>query len=68
MKYLLLIIERLLALYQGWVAKKEQQDAQDEYSAIETAPADWFEQHFDSLHTYHTKAISPQTDPQRTES
>lgn len=67
MKYLLAIIDRLLALYQEWVAKKEQKDVQQESEQIEAAPADWFEQHFDSLHDYHAKAVSPQTDPQHTE-
>jgi hypothetical protein len=37
---------------------------QQESEQIEAAPADWFEQHFDSLHDYHAKAVSPQTDPQ----
>ena len=67
MKALLNIIDRLLALYQEWVAKREQKDVQQESEQIEAAPADWFEQHFDSLHEYHAKAVSPQTDPQRTE-
>jgi|694.fasta_scaffold80524_11 hypothetical protein len=64
MKYLLAIIDRLLALYQEWAAKREQKDVQQESEQIEAAPADWFEQHFDSLHDYHAKAVSPQTDPQ----
>lgn len=67
MKALLNIIDRLLALYQEWVAKKEQKDVQQESEQIEAAPADWFEQHFDSLHDCHAKAVSPQTDPQHTE-
>ena len=64
MNALLNIINRLLALYQEWVAKREQKDVQQESEQIEAAPADWFEQHFDSLHDYHAKAASPQTDPQ----
>ena len=64
MKVLLNIIDKLLALYQEWVAKREQKDVQQESEQIEAAPADWFEQHFDSLHDYHVKAVSPQTDPQ----
>ena len=64
MKALLNIIDRLLALYQEWVAKREQKDVQQESEQIEAAPADWFEQHFDSLHDYHAQAVSPQTDPQ----
>jgi hypothetical protein len=65
MNALLNIINRLLAFYQEWVAKREQKDVQQESEQIEAAPADWFEQHFDSLHDYHAKAVSPQTDPQR---
>lgn len=64
MKYLLAIIDRLLALYQEWAAKKEQKDVQQESEQLEANPAVWFEQHFDSLHDYHAKAVSPQTDPQ----
>ena len=67
MKLFLVILDRLLALYQGWAYKKEQERAQKELEAIENAPDDWFKQHFDSLHTYHAEATSPQTDPQRTE-
>ena len=67
MKYFLLIIDRLLALYQDWAAKKEQEHVQKEQDAIEDNPADWFDHHFDELHMYHEKATSPQTDPQSTE-
>jgi uncharacterized protein YkuJ len=65
MNALLNIIDRLLALYQEWAAKKEQKDVQKESEQIEAAPADWFEQHFDSLHDPNAKAVSPEADPQR---
>lgn len=67
MKVLLNIIDKLLTFYKEWVAKKELENVQKESEQIETAPADWFEQHFDSLHTYHDKTVRPQTDPQNTE-
>jgi hypothetical protein len=66
MKYLLLIIDRLLALYQDWAAKKEAEHVQQEHDAIEEAPADWFDHHFNELHVYHQEAVNPQTDPQDT--
>ena len=64
MKLFLVILDRLLALYQEWAAKKEQKHVQEQHDQIEANPADWFEHHFDSLHMYHEKAINPQTDPQ----
>jgi len=62
---ILAIIDKLLTLLLGWVAIKEQKDAQEQRDEVEAAPAEWFDHHFDSLHNYHEKAISPQTDPQR---
>ena len=62
---LLSILDKLLTLIQGWVIIKKEKDAQAQNDQVEVAPADWFNDHFDSLHTYHSKATSPQTDPQR---
>jgi hypothetical protein len=40
------VLDKLLALLQGWVARQEHKKAQEARDAIEQNPADWFGTHF----------------------
>ena len=40
------VLDRLLALLQGWVARQEHKKAQEARDALEQNPADWFDTHF----------------------
>jgi len=40
------VLDRLLALLQGWVARQEHKKAQEARDALEKNPADWFDTHF----------------------
>jgi hypothetical protein len=49
---LIAVLDRLLALLQGWVARVEHRKAQEERDALNKNPADWFDSHFSSgVHT-----------------
>jgi hypothetical protein len=40
------VLDRLLALLQGWVARQEHKKAQKARDALEQNPAEWFDSHF----------------------
>jgi hypothetical protein len=62
---LLSILDKLLTLIQVWVVAKKEKDAQEQMDQVEANPADWFEHHFDSLHTSEPETVNSQADPQR---
>jgi hypothetical protein len=48
------VLDRLLALLQGWVARQEHKKAQEARDALEQNPADWFDTHFNGVRTDST--------------
>lgn len=62
---LLSILDKLLTLIQVWVVAKKEKDAQEQMDQVEADPADWFEHHFDSLHTYESKTSNTQANAER---
>ncbi len=40
------VLDKLLTLLQGWVARQEHKKAQEARDALEQNPADWFDTHF----------------------
>jgi hypothetical protein len=43
---LLSLLDKLLTLLQGWVARQENKKAQEARDELEQNPADWFDEHF----------------------
>lgn len=43
------LLDKLLTLLQGWVARQENKKAQEARDEIEQNPADWFDNHFSGL-------------------